>query len=124
MLIEAQANNVAGGQWQYREDNPLSPIAKNAPIASFSHRWNADGGSNLEEVLSSGNSGTTYDLYNGQSGGWGTQQKAQVMAFVQNNSSLAANADAHAYAIQGGVISAFEMTSGGGWVSFGNVTAS
>ena len=124
MLIEAQANNTAGGQWQYREDNPLSPIAKNAPIAAFSHGWNADGISNLEEVLSSGNNGSTYDLYNGQSGGWGTQQKAQVMAFVQNYSSLAANADAHAYAMQGGVISEFEMTSGGGWASFGNMTTS
>ena len=96
----------------------------NAPIASFSHGRNADGSTNLEEVLSSGNNGTTYDLYNGQSGGWETQRSAEVMSFVQEYSSLAANADAHAYAMQGGVITEFHMTSGVGWSLVGNVSTS
>jgi hypothetical protein len=46
------------------------------------------------------------------------------MGSVEKYSSIAANADAHVYAMQGGIVSEFEMTSGGSWASFGSVTTS
>ena len=102
----------------------LSAIPKNAPIASFAYGRNLDGSTTLEEVLNSGINGTTYQEYTTSTADWSSPQTPSAMGLVQNPTSLAANTDAHMYALQGGVIAEFVMDDGNGetWLFIGNVT--
>ena len=102
----------------------LFRIPKNAPIASFAYGRNPDGGTTLEEVFSSGINGTTYQEFTASTADWSPAQTPSVMSLVQSSTSLAANADAHVYALEEGVIAEFAMDSGNGgtWSLIGNVT--
>lgn len=102
----------------------LSLIPKNAPITSFTYGHNPDGSTSLEGVLSSGINATTYQELTASTGDWSSPQNPSAMSFVQSSTSLAANADAHVYALEGGAIAEFVMDSGNGgtWSLIGNVT--
>lgn len=102
----------------------LSSMPKNAPIASFAYGRNPDGSTTLEEVFSSGINGTTYQAYTASTADWSSPQTPSAMSLIQSSTSLAANADAHMYALPGGVIVEFGMDGGnpGPWSLIGNVT--
>ncbi len=106
--------------------HPLYRIPQNAPIASFAYGYNPDGSTTLEEVFSSGIDGPTYQEFTASTAGWSPPQTPSAMSLVQNSTSLAANTDAHVYALQGGVIAEFAMNNGKGftWSLIGNVTTS
>ena len=101
--------------------DPLASIPQNAPIASFAY---GHGSTALEEVFSSGINGTTYQKYTPSTGNWSSPQTPSAMSLVQKSTSLAADADAHMYALQGGAVAEFVMDSGKGgtWSLIGNVT--
>ena len=105
---------------------PLSRIPKNAPIASFAYGYNPDGSTTLEEVFSSGITGTTYQEFTTSTADWSSPQIPSAMSLVQNSTSLAANTDAHVYALQGGAIAEFAMGNGNveTWSLMGNVKTS
>lgn len=104
--------------------DPLASVPPNAPIASFAYGHNPDGSTTLEEIFTSGINGTTYQKFTPSTADWSPPQTPSAMSLVQSSTSLAANADAHVYALQGGVIAEFVMDSGNGgtWSFIGNVT--
>lgn len=107
--------NVAGDLWQLREDNPLPIISTLAPLASFT--WgtaHTNGLAIIINILSSSSHGVRSDWWTGVAGGsWPPPQSPAALSNVQNYTSLAANADAHIYALQDGGIREFQVGSDG-----------
>ena len=103
--------------------DPLYRIPTNAPLASFGYGYNPDGSTALEEVFSSGINGTTYQEFTPSTSDWSSPQTPSAMSLVQNSTSLAANTNAHVYALQGGAITEFAKgnMNWGTWLLVGNV---
>lgn len=103
-----------------REDNPRPVISQLAPIACFT--WGLVAGrSAYSDVLSSSQSGVTVDQ-DINPGGWPGPIRPDVMANVQNYTSLAANVDAHVYAMENGTIKEFAVANDRTtWVLVGSV---
>ena len=106
--------------------DPLYRIPTNAPLASFAYGYNPDGSTTLEEIFSSDTNGTTYQEFTPSTADWSSPQNPSAMSLVQNSTSLAANTNAHVYALQGGAIAEFAMDNGNGgtWSLVGNVKTS
>ncbi len=80
----------------------------------------------MMNILSSSSHGVRADWWTGVGGGtWPPPQTPAVMSSVQNYTSLAANADAHIYTLQGGGIKEFQVGSDGTtYTLVGDVTTS
>ena len=110
---------ITGSSWS--DNQPLSVIAMNAPLATLTYGYTARGAPLLWGTLSSASSGTTFNWYNGRYNLMGPTKNPNVMHSVQNYTSLATNADAHAYALQGGGLKEFKMDTNADWSLVGDV---
>jgi hypothetical protein len=96
----------------------------NSSIAAFSYGIVANNSFPiLVDVLSSGSHGITNIWWTGVDGGdWPPVQNPSVMSAVDTNTPLAANNDAHVYAMQDGVIKEFMVAEDGvSWSEVGDV---
>ena len=106
-LCSAEFSGSQG--WTVNEDNPISKLSAQAPIAGFT--WNAAGADYLD-IVSTGPSGITVNYLNLTNGHWTSVTSSGVLSHVQNYSAIAANAASHVYAFQDGDLTEYQLEAG------------
>ena len=86
--------------WTTNENNAISELSTQAPLASFT--WNASAIEYLD-IVSTGPSGVAVNYYNFTKSAWTSVPSSGVLAEVQNYSAIAANDASHIYVLQDGV---------------------
>lgn len=106
-LCSASFNELQG--WIVNEDNLISELSTQAPLASFT--WNVSEAEYLD-IVSTGPSGITVNHLNFTNGDWTSVPPSGDLAQVQNYSAIAANAASHVYAFQDGILKEFLFALG------------
>ena len=95
--------------WTMNENNAISELSTQAPLASFT--WNASGAGYLD-IVSTGPSGVAVNYYNFTKSAWTSVPSSGVLAQVQNYSAIAANDVSHIYALQDGNVKEYQLAPG------------
>ncbi|KAL8804888.1 MAG: hypothetical protein Q9182_002290 [Xanthomendoza sp. 2 TL-2023] len=117
---EAKRLGDRAGNWTVKENNPVGSVSRGGSLASFTSGDDSSGDPLFYYTLSSGPQGIK-TVYYSAGKGWRTDTP-DVMKNVQPYSSVAANADRHVYAFEGGVVKEFVMSTDGlTWSLVGDV---
>jgi len=101
---------------------PVADLGQSSPLTTFTWGTTGQGNALFGDIVSSNSSGLTVNQWEGISNFMMGTQKPPALNSV-NAVSLAANDDAHIYALQAGNILEYRMgTDGSSWSLVGNVT--